>query len=1067
MHDRTLDRRRFLKLTSASALLGGGFLPGSRARANNLASDAATLYQRVIPTRKNLPAGWLRSLVVRDAPDDAPIASTDKAHLAHIGMTVGGIGAGTMYLTGDGRLAVWDIFNHHHEGVVPNRAEIPDGMENLGRAGPVVRERDGANYVSPPTLESHPLPFRKGFAIETGGDTRALDASGFESVAFRGDWPVGRVEYADPACPLRVRLAAWSPFIPLDVENSTRPVTVMEYEVENTGPAATRAVLTGTLENPVLHRTAREHQVPPRDTTVIRDATAVMLAHGPGAPRSTDAQDARPDLVFEDFERDTHAPWVAEGTAFGEGPVAANAVPAHQGDLGIQGTRALNSHASAPGASVNEKDAATGTLTSPEFTIDRHFIRMLIGGGNHPGQTGVELLIDGEVVASVTGRNENRMRPAFIDARPHSGKTARLRIIDRATGGWGNVGVDHIVFSDLAPAMDSLEEQGDFGTIVLAALDPQATEDEQTETLRVAISLAPGEKRTVSFVIAWHFPNLAPLSGIGRRRPHYATRFEDATAVARDTIFHIDTLRGRTFAWVDTWYDSTLPRWLMDRAVLTANTLQTSNCFLLDDGRFWAWEGVGCCPGTCNHVWHYAQSIARLFPPFERSLREMVDYDVALNPDGGVRFRGEAGGTIAVDGQAAVVLRTWREHLCSKDEAFLKRVWPGAKRALEWLIRFDENDPDGADGLLHGRQHNTLDADWYGKVHCLNSLYLAALRAGEAMAAEMGDDTFAARCRALLELGSKNIEALFNGEYYIQIEDPAHQDAIGVGPGCYIDQVIGQWWATQTGLGRLYHAEHIRSALNALWKYNFVPQVDTFRQTFKRGRFYALHDEAGLIMCTWPMGGLREDFMNHWQYGYFNECMTGFEYQAAAHMVQEGAPIEENPASLEEVIEDASDPRALTLRGLAITRAIHDRYAPSRRNPYNEIECSDHYARAAAGYSVFLAACGFHHHGPKGELGFAPKIGAANFKAPFTTTEAWGSYQQSRQDGAVKCRIHVRHGKLRLNTLRLETTADSATASIGGNAVTARVTTDGNTATIVFATTITLASGDILELTMA
>jgi non-lysosomal glucosylceramidase len=44
-------------------------------------------------------------------------------------------------------------------------------------------------------------------------------------------------------------------------------------------------------------------------------------------------------------------------------------------------------------------------------------------------------------------------------------------------------------------------------------------------------------------------------------------------------------------------------------------------------------------------------------------------------------------------------------------------------------------------------------------------------------------------------------------------------------------------------------------------------------------------------MCTWPQGGLRDDFTKHWQYAYFNECMTGFEWQAAAHMVQEGVPI--------------------------------------------------------------------------------------------------------------------------------------------------------------------------------
>ncbi len=692
-----INRRRFLQLSTGSAFAAGGLtLPGG-ARAADLAADAAVLYQRVIPARKGLTAGWVRSLVERDAPDDAPIISSNKASLPHIGMTVGGIGAGTMYLTGDGRLAVWDIFNQPHEGVVPGRVAAPGGLQNIEGGGPTLRERDGANYVRPPTPETHPVPFRQGFALETAGRTRPLDASAWDAVSFRGDWPVGRVEFTDPACPVRVRLAAWSPFIPLDVANSTLPVTVMDYEIENTGATAVEAVLTGTLENPVLHRSARARGAQPRQTTILRDPKAVMLAHGPGPANAAAPPNPRPDIVFDDFERESYAPWVSEGTAFGAGPVPAGQVPAYQGGLGIHGQRAVNSHSSAPGDSIAAKDAAVGSLTSPEFVIERHFITMLLGGGRHPQQTGVELLIDGAVAASVTGRNDNRMHPAAMDVRPFAGKTARLRIIDRATGAWGNVGIDRIVFSDLPPAPDEpLDQAGDFGTIVLAAVDPQAAAGPSEaviapDTLRVPLTLAPGESRRITFLVAWHFPNLAPLPGLGRRRPHYATRFPDATAVARDVLARLGTLRERTFAWVATWYDSTLPRWLMDRAVLTANTLQTATCQFLDDGRFWAWEGVGCCPGTCNHVWHYAQSIARLFPALERSLREMVDFGIALNPDGGVRFRGEAGGTIAVDGQAAVVLRTWREHLCSVDDAFLKRVWPGAKRALEWLMRFDEN----------------------------------------------------------------------------------------------------------------------------------------------------------------------------------------------------------------------------------------------------------------------------------------------------------------------------------------------------------------------------------------
>ena len=80
-----------------------------------------------------------------------------------------------------------------------------------------------------------------------------------------------------------------------------------------------------------------------------------------------------------------------------------------------------------------------------------------------------------------------------------------------------------------------------------------------------------------------------------------------------------------------------------------------------------------------------------------------------------------------------------------------------------------------------------------------------------------------------------------------------------------------------------------------------------------------------------------------WQMGYFNECMSGFEHQVASHMMAEG----------------------MTDEALIITRSIHDRYHAAKRNPYNEIECSDHYARAMASYGTFITACGFEYHGPK------------------------------------------------------------------------------------------------------
>lgn len=113
--------------------------------------------------------------------------------------------------------------------------------------------------------------------------------------------------------------------------------------------------------------------------------------------------------------------------------------------------------------------------------------------------------------------------------------------------------------------------------------------------------------------------------------------------------------------------------------------------------------------------------------------------------------------------------------------------------------------------------------------------------------------------------------------------------------------------------------------------------------------------EAGTLICTFP----RKDwsFENASGKGntdgccnLFNEVMNGFEYQVAGHMIWEG----------------------LVQEGLAITRAVHDRYHASKRNPWNEVECGDHYARSMASYGVFLAACGFEYHGPKGRIGFAP-----------------------------------------------------------------------------------------------
>jgi uncharacterized protein (DUF608 family) len=200
-----------------------------------------------------------------------------------------------------------------------------------------------------------------------------------------------------------------------------------------------------------------------------------------------------------------------------------------------------------------------------------------------------------------------------------------------------------------------------------------------------------------------------------------------------------------------------------------------------------------------------------------------VDYGVGFDRDTGrIRFRAEHNDTWAVDAQAGVILRTYREHQMSADGAFLQRVWPSTKKALQFLINKDA----GPNGIIDGPQHNTLDTDWWGAISWLSGLYLGALQAGAEMAVEMGDTSFAGECRELVSKGRTLIlERLFNGEYFINQVDSAHLDTINSGTGCEIDQVFGQNWAFQVGLDRILPEQQTLKALRSLWRYNFTPDV--------------------------------------------------------------------------------------------------------------------------------------------------------------------------------------------------------------------------------------------------
>jgi uncharacterized protein (DUF608 family) len=1023
-------------------------------------------WSAVIPADKNLDPEWEKSLFERGAP-----RSYRGDALRNIGMPVGGITTGLVYLGGDGKLWNWDIFNRKLDGVSPRRIQYK-GRSWHGHP-PGLGAWQGGNYVDP--VRDQPSPMEQGFALRLVVDgreqTRTLDRHGWKEVVFTGAWPLGTVSYSDPDSPVRVVLEAYSPFVPLNYEDSSHPAAIMNYRVENTGDKPVEVEIGGWLENPVLIDNAGKFPGIQRVNRVEAQNGTVMLVSTAQYPSVVEA--ARPDIVFEDFEKPAYEGWELEGNAFGEGPVAKAAMPAHVGETGMQGNRAVNTHATAPGDPApapdpaNDslvRDQATGKLTSRPFTIERNFISFLIGGGSH-ATTAVRLLVDGKAVRSASGPNSSAMRPAALDVTEFAGKTARLQVIDQATGPWGHVSVDHIVFTDNTPAV-SPEKQPDWGSMALAAIgsgnargsarlaaspansvfatDPLATASSAPGQPLLggvvqSLKLAPGATGTAKFVIAWHFTNVSETVKGAETGLYYGKRFKDAAAVVTHIAAEFDRLDEATRLWNSVWYDSTLPYWFLERTIIPLNCLAATTCFRFADGRFYTYEGIRSCPGHPNHVWHYAQGHARLFPKLEQDVIERVWYGFGFHPDGSMAYRGDVAGNSAIDGHLGVILAVLRAHQTNADGEMLKRLWPRAKQSIQYA---NTRDRDG-DGLLDTPMLTTLDEPWHGEIPWISSLYIAALRAGEQMALEMDDTAFAADCRQRAEKGRAAMDAkLFNGEWFIQIPDPQNPKKLGAYETVHIDQVMGQGWAWQVGLGRVLNEETTRSALRSLWKYNFARNLDAFdAYANPKGRPYHTDGEGGLIMTANALGrevpyGVFSMFAC-----YLNETMNGFEYQAAAHMIAEG----------------------MVKEGMAIVKTIDERYDGNKRNPFNEVECGDHYARSMAGYGALITISGFEHHGPDGHIGFAPKLTPENFRAPFTAAEGWGTYSQQIENGSLTATLDVRHGQLQLTTIALEHDGGSqVTVKLGDTTLPATVKRDGKRVHITLGAPVEITAGNKL-----
>ena len=491
-------------------------------------------------------------------------------------------------------------------------------------------------------------------------------------------------------------------------------------------------------------------------------------------------------------------------------------------------------------------------------------------------------------------------------------------------------------------------------------------------------------------------------------KPYYSSVFKNVEEVCDYWKKNYDDLFHKTTLFTNAFYASTLPPEVMEAIASNLSILKSPTVLRQYDGRLWSFEGCadndGCCHGSCTHVWNYAQAIPHLFPRLERSLRH-TEFCEDQNEAGHQNFRtilpikpADHSFYAAADGQLGGIMKVYREWRIYGDDNWLKKMFPMVKKSLDYCITtWDPREK----GVIEEPHHNTYDIEFWGPEALCTGFYVGALTAFITMGNFLNEDVN--QYKELLAKGKEYLEHnLFNGQYFfqeikykglnagnpvdaskksfsgnysdeakklLQEEGPKYQ----YGKGCLSDGVLGAWIARMSGLHDVADSKKINSHLLSVYKYNFKKNLSDHANPQRPS--YALGDEGGLLLCSWPKGGkLSLPFV------YSDEVWTGIEHQVAAHLMLMGN----------------------VNAGLQITRASRDRYNGKVRNPFNEYECGHWYARALSSYGYLQALTGVRYDAVDKTLYIDSKIG--DFTSFLSTETGFGN-------------VHYAKGKASLNVV--------------------------------------------------
>lgn len=765
-------------------------------------------------------------------------------HVTEVAMPLGGIGTGTISIGGRGNLRDWEMTNRGALGWTPGVKLVEPTIANAPFFALYYKEQ-GEDRGTIRLLEG-PIDESKYYG-DWGSDVYNAGFPRFEETGFEAAYPLGQVVFKDRSVPLDVRLKAFNPMIPGDVDDSSLPIAILTYQIKNRSNKPMSISVCGMIPN------------------------FIGMDGWGGAPNKNENK-------YVELNKNL---------------------------------RGLSMYSNG----VDSSDVNWGTIALTT---------------NSDGQ------ISYRTTWAKLGWNWTFRE--FIDDFGKDGELHDFGPESKESG---------YAASDIRKDLLNNQSRYDLAT-------PPAT-------LAVKEELQPGEEKSITFFITWHFPNRRGWdTGTGHSGNfgtseivgnYYTTQFKDALDAAQKVNSNFADLEKRTVAFVRDFCNSDLPEEIKEAALFNTANMRSQTVFRTRNGYPFGWEGTGSVSGTklggeksagwgfgtCTHVWNYESAIPFLYGDLAMKFRE-VEFLKATMPNGGISFRvglpletnAQVYKGVAADGQMGTIVKVYRDWQLSGNDEKLKEMWPYIKKAMSfaWTGPWDQNK----DGVMEGSQHNTMDINYEGPNPQMAGWYLAALKASSEMATYLEEDAFAKECEQLFNRGSKWVDAnLFNGEYYEHLIPEGHNSVAQLGKGCLVDQLVGQYLAHTAGLGYVLDKNHISTTLESILKYNWIDNFNDHVNTF---RSFALGHESGLIMASYPHGELLD-----FPFPYYTEVMTGFEYSAAVHMIYEGQ--KEN--------------------GLRVIKSIRNRYDGEKRNPFNEGEYGHRYARAMASWAGILAWTGFEY----------------------------------------------------------------------------------------------------------